>query len=76
VGVRYLKERENELQLTFEQSRVDIIGLIRKINTNRRIFSISPKDYNTLHIYRNFKNSDERYTFLEELFDYEKVSRG
>ncbi len=74
VGIRYLRERENELQLTFEQSRVDIIGLIQKISRNRKIFSISPKDYNTLHIYRVFQNNDERYEFLKELFEYENVS--
>ncbi len=74
VGIRYLRERENELQLTFEQSRVDIIGLIQKISKNRRIFSISPNDYNTLHVYRVFESSDERYEFLKELFEYEKVA--
>jgi len=74
VGIKHFRERENELQLTFEQSRVDIIGLIQKISKNRKIFSISPKDYNTLHIYRVFDNSDERYEFLKELFEYENVS--
>jgi len=74
VGIRYLRERENELRLTFEQSRVDIIGLIQKISKNRRIFSISPNDCNSLHIYRVFKSSDERYEFLKELFEYEKVA--
>ena len=69
AGIKLLREKENELQLVFEKSRVDIIGLLQKVNENRRIFSISPRDHNILHIYRVFKNNAEKYDFLKELFD-------
>ena len=69
AGIKLLREKENELQLVFEKSMVDIIGLLRKINENRRIFSISPKDHNTLHIYRVFKDNSEKFDFIKELFD-------
>jgi transcription-repair coupling factor (superfamily II helicase) len=74
VGIKHLKEKPNELQLTFEKSRVDIISLIQKVNQNRKIFSISPRDYNTLHVYRSFSNSTDKYRFLKELFDYDDGS--
>jgi transcription-repair coupling factor (superfamily II helicase) len=74
VGVKALRERENELLLTFEKSRIDIIGLLQKINQDRRMFLISPKDYNTLHVYRGFSSNAERYEFLKELFDYDPAS--
>jgi len=69
AGIKLLREKENELQLVFEKSRVDIIGLLQKINENRRIFSISPKDHNMLHIYRVFKDNAEKFDFIKELFD-------
>jgi len=72
VGIKHLREKENGLQLTFEKSRVDIISLIQKIEKNRKMFSISPRDYNTLHIYRVFENSEEKYNFLRDLFDYDE----
>jgi transcription-repair coupling factor (superfamily II helicase) len=72
AGVRRLKERPGELQLTFEKSRVDIISLVQKINRDRRTFSIDPRDYNTLHVYRRFSDSREKYRFLKELFDFEE----
>jgi len=72
VGIRMLREKENELLLTFEKSRVDILTLITKIHKNRRLFSISPRDLNTLHIYRAFEGSLEKYEFLKELFNYEE----
>jgi len=74
VGVRALREKEDELLLTFEKSRVDIIGLLQKINRNKRIFHISPKDYNTLHVYRSFPSNAEKYEFMKELFDYDQAS--
>jgi transcription-repair coupling factor (superfamily II helicase) len=72
VGIRMLREKENELQLTFEKSKVDILTLITKIHKNRRLFSIPPRDLNTLHIHRTFESSLEKYEFLKELFDYEE----
>jgi transcription-repair coupling factor (superfamily II helicase) len=74
AGVKAVRERENELVLTFEKSRVDIIGLLQKINQNRKMFLISPKDYNTLYVYRNFASNAEKYEFLKELFDYDPAS--
>jgi transcription-repair coupling factor (superfamily II helicase) len=70
VGIKYMRELENELQVTFEKSKVDIISLIQKIHQNRKHLSISPRDPNTLHIYRNLKTTEEKYEFLRELFDY------
>ncbi|MFW6139345.1 MAG: transcription-repair coupling factor [Spirochaetota bacterium] len=70
VGIKQLKEMENELQLIFEKSRVDIITLIKKINQNRRIFQISPSDYSTLHVYKIFQGNRQKLEFLKELFDY------
>jgi transcription-repair coupling factor (superfamily II helicase) len=72
VGIKLLREKENELQLVFEKSRVDIIGLLQKIHENRRIFSISPKDHNTLHVYRVFRDNAEKYDFIRELFDHDR----
>jgi transcription-repair coupling factor (superfamily II helicase) len=72
VGVKFLREKENELLLTFEKSKVDIIGLIRKVNRNKRLFSISPKDYNTLTVYRGFADNAEKLSFLKDLFSYEE----
>lgn len=72
VGIKNLKEKENELLLTFEKSRVDILKLIKKINENKNILTISPRDPNTLHIYRRFRDSIEKYDFLKNLFDYEE----
>jgi transcription-repair coupling factor (superfamily II helicase) len=74
AGVKVLRERENELLLTFEKSRVDIIGLLQKINQDKKLFLISPKDYNTLHVYRGFSSNVEKYEFLKELFDYDPAS--
>jgi transcription-repair coupling factor (superfamily II helicase) len=74
VGIKTLKEKENELTLTFEKSKVNILGLITKINQNRKIFSISPRDYNTLHIYRVFGSNVEKLEFLKDLFDYEETT--
>jgi transcription-repair coupling factor (superfamily II helicase) len=74
VGIRALHEKENELQLTFEKSTVDILQLIAKINKNRRIFSISPRENNLLHIYKVFRDNKEKYEFLKDLFDYEKTT--
>ena len=74
TGVKVLREREKELLLTFEKSRVDIIGLLQKINQDRKLFLISPKDYNTLHVYRGFASNVEKYEFLKELFDYDPAS--
>jgi len=71
VGIRILREKENELQLIFEKSKVDILRLISKINKNKRIFNISPRDYNTLHVYKVFQDNIEKYEFLKDLFDYE-----
>ncbi len=72
AGISHLRERDNELELTFEKSKVDIISLIQKINENKKIFSISPKDYNTLHIYKMFEDNIDKLDFLKELFDYEE----
>ncbi|HHD83223.1 MAG TPA: hypothetical protein ENK92_03865, partial [Bacteroidetes bacterium] len=72
VGIRYLREKENEIQVTFEKSRINILNLIKKINEDRRIFSISPKDYNTLHIYKSIPDNRAKFEFLKELFDYEE----
>jgi transcription-repair coupling factor (superfamily II helicase) len=72
AGVKHLREKQGELHLTFEKSKVDIISLIQKINQDKRTFSISPKDYNTLYIYRRFDSSREKYDFLKELFDFEE----
>jgi transcription-repair coupling factor (superfamily II helicase) len=72
VGIKLLREKDNELQLVFEKSRVDIIGLLQKIHENRRIFSISPKDHNTLHIYRAFSDNAEKFNFIRELFDHDR----
>jgi transcription-repair coupling factor (superfamily II helicase) len=72
VGIKHLREKESELQLVFEKSRVDIIRLVQKINKDRRLFSISPRDYNTLHVYRGFGDNREKLDFLKELFDYEE----
>ncbi len=71
VGIKALREKENELTLTFDKARVDILRLISKINKNKRIFSISPKDYNTLHVYRVFHDNIEKFDFLNDLFDYD-----
>jgi transcription-repair coupling factor (superfamily II helicase) len=71
VGIKSVHEKENELDLVFEQSRIDILSLLKKINENRKIFSISPKDYSTLHIYRVFGSNMEKLDFLKELFSYE-----
>jgi transcription-repair coupling factor (superfamily II helicase) len=76
VGIKVLKEKENELQLTFEKSKIDIIGLIQKIDKNRKIYSISPRDYNTLHVYRVFNDNTEKLQFLKDLFDYEEDTTG
>jgi transcription-repair coupling factor (superfamily II helicase) len=70
VGVKLLREKESELLLTFEKSKVDIIRLIQKINRNKRLFSISPKDYNTLTVFRGFADNAEKLSFLKDLFDY------
>jgi len=74
VGIRILREKENELQITFEKSTVDILRLIAKINKNRRIFSISPREKDLLHVYKVFRDNKEKYEFLKDLFDYEKIS--
>jgi transcription-repair coupling factor (superfamily II helicase) len=74
VGIRVLREKENELQLTFEKSTVDILQLIAKINKNRRIYSISPREKDLLHIYKVFRDNKEKYDFLKDLFDYEKTT--
>jgi transcription-repair coupling factor (superfamily II helicase) len=71
VGIKTVRERENELEIVFEQSRIDIISLLKKINENPRIFSISPKNRETLHIYRPFGDNREKYKYLKELFSYE-----
>ncbi|MGQ9616313.1 MAG: transcription-repair coupling factor [Spirochaetota bacterium] len=70
VGIKYIRELENELQITFEKSKVDIISLIQKIHQNRKHLSISPRDPNTLHVYRNLQTIEEKYEFLRRLFDY------
>jgi transcription-repair coupling factor (superfamily II helicase) len=72
VGIKSLREKEDELVLVFEKSRVDILQLIQKINKNRRLFGISPKDYNTLHVYRTFEDNILKLEFLKDLFDYEE----
>ena len=72
VGIRNLREKENEIQITFEKSRVNILALIQKINKNRKIFSISAKNYNTLHVYKVILDNKEKYEFLKELFDYDE----
>ncbi len=74
VGIRIIREKENELQITFEKSTVDILRLIAKINKNRRIFSISPREKDLLHVYRVFRDNKEKYEFLKDLFDYEKTT--
>ncbi|MBN2324693.1 MAG: transcription-repair coupling factor [Spirochaetes bacterium] len=74
VGIRSVRERENELEITFEQSRIDIISLLRKINENPKIFSISPRNRDTLHIYKRFQDNGEKLEFLRELFGYEDGS--
>jgi len=74
VGIKFLREKENELQLTFEKSKIDILGLIQKISTNRKIFSISPRDYNTLHVYKKIPDNSNKYEFLKELFAYDDGS--
>jgi transcription-repair coupling factor (superfamily II helicase) len=74
VGIRNVREKENELEIVFEQSRIDIISLLQKISENRRIFSISPRDHNTLHIYKIFSNNREKLDFLKDLFNYETGS--
>lgn len=74
VGIRSVREKENELEIVFEQSRIDIISLLQKISENRRIFSISPRDHNTLHIYKLFSNNREKLDFLKDLFNYETGS--
>jgi len=73
VGIRGLRERENELHVTFEKSRVDILTLIRKIEENRSIFGFSPHDPNILHVYRVFGDTREKYVFFKELFEYDDV---
>ncbi len=72
VGIKCLREKENELQLIFEKSRVDIIKLVQKVNKNKRLFSISPKDYNTLYVYRMFQDNTAKLEFLKDFFDYEE----
>ena len=72
VGIKCLREKENELQLIFEKSRVDIIKLVQKVNKNKRLFSISPKDYNTLYVYRVFQDNKAKLEFLKDFFDYEE----
>jgi len=72
VGVKMLREKEDELQLIFEKSKVDILSLIAKIHKNKKLFSISPRDYNTLHIYRHFGDSLEKFEFLKGLFEYDE----
>jgi transcription-repair coupling factor (superfamily II helicase) len=74
VGIRSLREKDNELELGFEQSRVDIISLLQKVNANRRVFSISPADHNTLHVYRVFEDNIQKLEFLKDLFDADKSS--
>ncbi len=74
VGIRYLGEKENEIQIIFEKSRIDIIKLVKKINENRKIFSISSKNNNMLHIYRVIPDNREKFLFLKDLFDYEENS--
>jgi len=70
VGIKSLEEKESELKLTFSKSKVDIIGLLEKINKNKRIFSISPGNYNTLYVYKTFENAEEKLEFLKDLFDH------
>ncbi|MCK4803041.1 MAG: transcription-repair coupling factor [Spirochaetes bacterium] len=72
VGIKCLREKENELQLIFEKSRVDIIKLVQKVNKNKRLFSISPKNYNTLYVYRMFQDNTAKLEFLKDFFDYEE----
>jgi transcription-repair coupling factor (superfamily II helicase) len=71
VGIKILRDRDNELQLTFAQSKIDVMWLMRKISENRKLFSISPKDRTTLHIYRGFRDNTEKYEFLKEFFEYD-----
>ncbi|RLE09992.1 transcription-repair coupling factor, partial [Candidatus Aerophobetes bacterium] len=75
VGVKAIHSRNGYLQLTFEKSRVDIISLIQKIAKDRKLFRISPEDYNNLIINRSFNDNVEMYDFLRELFDYEETRR-
>jgi transcription-repair coupling factor (superfamily II helicase) len=74
VGIKAVRERENELEIVFEQSRIDIISLLKKINENPRIFSISPKNRDTLYIYKQFQDNREKLEFLQGLFSYEDGS--
>jgi transcription-repair coupling factor (superfamily II helicase) len=74
VGIKAVRERENELEIVFEQSRIDIISLLKKINENPRIFSISPKNRDTLYIYKQFQDNKEKLEFLQGLFSYEDGS--
>ncbi len=69
VGIKMLRDRENELLLTFAQSKIDVMWLMRKISENRKLFHISPKDRNTLHIYRGFQDNEDKYEFLKEFFE-------
>jgi transcription-repair coupling factor (superfamily II helicase) len=71
VGVKSLRERESELELVFERSRIDIISLLHKVNENRKMFSIPSKANDTLRIYRVFSSNREKLDFLKDLFDYE-----
>ena len=75
VGVKAIHSRDGYLQLTFEKSKVDIISLIQKIAKDRKLFRISPEDYNNLIINRSFNDNVEMYDFLRELFDYEETRR-
>jgi len=72
VGIKSIEEKENELKLTFSKSKVDIINILSKINKNKRMFRISPKNYNVLYVYRTFRNTEEKLEFLKDLFIYEE----
>jgi transcription-repair coupling factor (superfamily II helicase) len=74
VGIKIFREKENELQLTFERSRVDIIKLIQKVSVNKKMYSISPRNHSTLYVYRAFNSNTEKYNFLKELFDYDQLA--
>ena len=69
VGIRSLREKDNEIELSFEQSRVDIISLLQKVNANKRIYSISPTDHNTLHVFKVFEDNIQKLSFLKDLFN-------